>query len=215
MEKTIETIWNKGFLDSDALVAPKLNNLYNQKSKTITDKLKRMMKINIYIIIIFAILNLGLYAALGTPYAGAFIFLLLMGVCWKSMRLTKTMKIIDTSLSSYEYLKSFDSWLKTAISNNTKVMRFFYPLAFLAALMPIAHALKSGKVTNTAILNSGFHLTYGIPTFAWFIAILIAILIFVFGGKIYKWDVNLVYKRIFIKLENMIAEMEELRDEKR
>ena len=197
MEKTIETIWNKGFLDSDALVAPKLNNLYNQKSKTITDKLKRMMKINIYIIIIFAILNF------------------LMGVCWKSMRLTKTMKIIDTSLSSYEYLKSFDSWLKTAISNSAKVMRFFYPLVFLAALMPIAHALKSGEVTNDAILNSGFHLMYGIPTFAWIIAIVIAVLIFVFGGKIYKWDVNLVYKRIFIKLENMIAEMEELRDEKR
>ena len=213
MEKSIETIWNKGFLDSDTLVVPKLNNLYNQKSKTITDKLKRMMKINIYVIIIFAILNLGLYAALGTPYAGAFIFFLLMGVCWKSMIQAKTMKNIDTSLSSYEYLKSFDSWLKIAISNSSKVMRFFYPLVFLAALMPIVHALKSGDVTNSAILNSGFHLIYGIPTFAWIIAIVIAVLMFVFGGKIYKWDVNLVYKRIFIKLENMIAEMEELRNE--
>ena len=48
MEKSIETIWNKGFLDSDTLVVPKLNNLYNKKSKTITDKLKRMMKINIH-----------------------------------------------------------------------------------------------------------------------------------------------------------------------
>ncbi len=213
MEKSIETIWNKGFLDSDALVVPKLNNLYNQKSKTITDKLKRMMKINIYVIIIFAILNLGLYTALGTPYAGVFIFLLFMGVCWKSMRQAKTMKNIDTSLSSYEYLISFDSWVKIAISNSTKVMRFFYPLVFLAALMPIVHALKSGEVTNAAILNSGFHLIYGIPTFAWIIAIVIAVLMFVFGGKIYKWDVNLVYKRIFIKLENMIAEMVELRNE--
>ena len=171
------------------------------------------MKINIYVIIIFAILNLGLYAALGTPYAGAFIFFLLMGVCWKSMRQAKTMKNIDTSLSSYEYLKSFDSWLKIAISNSTKVMRFFYPLVFLAALMPIVHAMKSGEVTNAAILNSGFHLIYGIPTFAWIIAIVIAVLMFVFGGKIYNWDVNLVYKRVFIKLENMIAEMKELRNE--
>jgi hypothetical protein len=213
MEKSIETIWNKGFLDSDALVVPKLNNFYNQKSKTITDKLKRMMKINIYVIMVFSILNLGLYAALGTPYAGAFIFLLLMGVCWKSMRQAKTMKNIDTSLSSYEYLKSFDSWLKIAISNSTKVMRFFYPLVFLAALMPIVHALKTGEVTNAAILNSGFHLFYGIPTFTWIIALVIAVLIYVFGGKIYKWDVNLAYSRIFRKLENMIAEMDELRNE--
>ena len=79
--------------------------------------------------------------------------------------------------------------------------------------MPIVHAMKSGEVTNAAILNSGFHLIYGIPTFAWIIAIVIAVLMFVFGGKIYNWDVNLVYKRVFIKLENMIAEMKELRNE--
>lgn len=213
MGKSIETIWKNGFLDSDALIAPKLNNLYNQKSKTIIDKLKRMMKVNIYVIMVFAVLNLGLYAALGTPYAGVFIFFLFMGVCWISIKQGRTMKNIDASLSSYDYLKSFDNWLKMAISNNTKVMRFFYPLVFLASLMPIVHALKAGEVTNVAILNSGFHLVYGIPAFAWIIALVIAVLMYVFGGKIYKWDVNLAYRRIFRKLDNMIAEMEELRNE--
>jgi hypothetical protein len=213
MGKSIETIWKKGFLDSEALVAPKLNNLYNQKSKTIVDKLKRMMKVNIYAIMVFAFLNLGLYDAIGTPYTGVFIFFLLMGVCWIGIKQGRTMKNIDASLSSYDYLKSFNSWLKMAISNNTKVMRFFYPLVFLASLMPIVHALKTGEVTNAAILNSGFHLVYGIPTFTWIIALVIAVLIYVFGGKIYKLDVNLAYSRIFRKLENMIAEMEELRNE--
>jgi hypothetical protein len=213
MGKSIETIWKKGFLDSDSLVAPKLNDLYNQKSKTIIDKFKRMMKINIYVIMVFAFLNWGLYAALGTPYTGVFIFFLLMGVCWISIKQRRTMKNIDASLSSYDYLKSFNSWLEMAISNNTKLMRFFYPLIFLAALMPIVQALKAGEVTNAAILNSGFHLIYGIPTFTWIIALVIAVLIYVFGGKIYKWDVNLAYSRIFRKLENMIAEMEELRNE--
>ena len=79
--------------------------------------------------------------------------------------------------------------------------------------MPIVHALKTGEVTNAAILNSGFHLVYGIPTFTLIIAFVIAVLIYVFGGKIYKWDVNLAYSLIFRKLENMIAEMEELRNE--
>jgi hypothetical protein len=213
MGRSIETIWKKGFLDSDSLVAPKLNDLYNQKSKTIIDKLKQMMKVNMYVIIVFAFLTLGLYAALGTPYTGMFMFFLFMGVCWISIKQGRTMKKIDTSLSSYDHLKSVNSWLKIAISNNTKVMRFFYPLVFLASLMPIVHALKTGEVTNTAILNSGFHLVYGIPTFTWIIALVIAVLIYVFGGKIYKWDVNLAYSRIFRKLENMIAEMEELRNE--
>ena len=213
MGKSIEAIWKKGFLDGDALVAPKLNDLYNQKSKTIIDKLKRMMKVNTYAIMVFAFLNLGLYTALGTPYTGVFMFFLFMGVCLISIKQARTMKNIDASLSSYDYLKSCNSWLKIAISNNIKVMRFFYPLVFLASLMPIVHALKAGEVTNVAILNSGFHLVYGIPTFTWIIALVIAVLIYVFGGEIYKWDVNLVYRRIFRKLENMIAEMEELRNE--
>ncbi len=211
MEKSIENIWKEGFLKSDVLVAPKINKLYNQKSIHIIDKFKRMMKVNIYVILVFAFLNLGLYAALGTPIAGGFIFLLLMGVCWISIKQAKTMKNIDTNLSSYDYVKSFNSWLKMAISNNIKVMRFFYPLIFLAALMPITHALKAREVTNEAILNSGFHLVYGIPTFAWILALGFAVLIYVFGGRIYQWDLNLVYGRVFRKLEELIADIEELK----
>jgi hypothetical protein len=33
----------------------------------------------------------------------------------------------------------------------------------------------------------------------------------VFGGSIYKWDVDLVYGRVFKKLDEIIADMEELR----
>ena len=47
MEKSIESIWKQGFLDNNAMVAPKLNNLYNQKSIHIIDKFKRMFKINL------------------------------------------------------------------------------------------------------------------------------------------------------------------------
>ena len=44
MEKSIETIWKQGFLKSDALVAPKLNDLYNQKSTHIIDKFNNMFR---------------------------------------------------------------------------------------------------------------------------------------------------------------------------
>ncbi len=143
MEKSIENVWKEGFLKKDALVAPKINNLYHQKSIHIIDKFKRMVKVNIYIILIFAVLQWGLYAALGTPVAGAFIFFLLLGVCWISVKQAKALKRIDANLSSYEYLKSFNTWLKMAISNNIKVMRFFYSLIFLAALMPIVLCIES------------------------------------------------------------------------
>jgi len=212
MEKSIENIWKEGFLKSDVLIAPKINKLYKQKSIHIIDKLKRMMKVNIYVILVFAFLQLAVYAALGTPIAGGFIFFLLIVVCWISIKRVRTMKNIDSNLSSYDYIKAFNSWLKIAISNHIKLMRFFYPLIFLAALMPIVHALKATEVTNEAILNSGFHLIYGIPTFMWIIALVIAVLIYVFGGRIYQWDVNLVYGRIFKKLEELIADIEELKN---
>ncbi|GAB1452114.1 hypothetical protein MASR2M47_21700 [Draconibacterium sp.] len=211
MEKSIENIWKEGFLKSDALVAPKINNLYTQKSIHIIDKFKRTMKVNIYVILVFAFINLGLYAVLGAPIAGVFILFLLMGVCWISIKRAKTMKNIDTNLSSYDYIKLFQSWLKMSISNNIKVMRFFYPLIFLAALMPIVNALKAGEVTNEAILNSGFHLIYGIPTFIWIIALVITVLIYAIGGRIYRWDVNLVYGRVFRKLDELIADIDELK----
>jgi hypothetical protein len=212
MEKSIETIWKQGFIESDALIAPKVNNLYNQKSKTIINRLKRTMRVNLYFIVVIAIMSLGLYTMLGIPYVGIFIFILFICVYWLSIKQARTMKNIDASMNSYDYLKSFHTWVKKAISNNSKVMRFFYPLIFLASLMPIIHALKSGEVTSTAISNSGFHLIYGIPTFGWIISFVIAILMSVFGGKIYQWDVNLFYGRTFKKLEIMIAEMEELQN---
>jgi hypothetical protein len=212
MEKSIETIWKQGFIESDALIAPKLNNLYNQKSKTIIDKLKRTMRVNLYFIVVIATMSLGLYTMLGIPYVGIFIFILFIGVYWLSIKQARAMKNIDASMNCYDYLKSFDTWVKKAISNNSKVMRFFYPLIFLASLMPIMHALKSGEVTSTAISNSGFHLIYGIPTFVWIISFVLAILMYVFGGKIYQWDVNLFYGRILKKLEIMIAEMEKLQN---
>ena len=54
MEKSIESIWKQGFLENDAMVAPKLNNLYNQKSIHIIDKFKRMFKINLNALVIFS-----------------------------------------------------------------------------------------------------------------------------------------------------------------
>ncbi|NCQ11343.1 MAG: hypothetical protein GW809_04175 [Bacteroidetes bacterium] len=211
MEKSIESIWKDGFLKKDALVAPKINELYKQKSIHIIDKIKRMMKMNLYAIFGFAVINSGIYVALGTPITGIVIFFLLMGVCWVSIKQAKTLKNIDSNLSSYDYIMTFRTWLNLAISNNSKVMRFIYPLAFLAALMPIIHALKTVKVTQEAITQSSLHLMYGIPTVMWLIAIAIAGAMFVYGDKIYKWDVSLVYSRVFQKLDELIADMEELK----
>ena len=57
MEKSIESIWKEGFLKSDALVAPKLNDLYNQKSEHVVDKVNRLYTINLIVIIVNGVCN--------------------------------------------------------------------------------------------------------------------------------------------------------------
>lgn len=213
MEKSIEAIWKEGFLKSDALVAPKLNDLYNQKSKNIIEKIKRMMNINLVVIVAFSLAVLIWWYLTGVPYIGAFIFLLFNALVIYSKMQMKRMKEIDKNTSSYEYLKSFDNWLKTTLSNNVRIMRFFYPLCFLAAAATVWFSNDNEAVLKEAITKHFPDLyTMGdIPALWLFGVILVAILMAFFGEKIYRWDVNLVYGRVFKKLEELIADMEELR----
>jgi hypothetical protein len=211
MERSIESIWKEGFLESDALVAPKLNDLYNQKSKHIVDKLKRMFEINLYAIVIMAVVIWAGYALMGVPYAGFFIFLLLMGVFFLSRKQGKSLVNLNHGMSSYEYLTAFNNWMKAIISKNVTIMRFFYPLVFLASMAPIWYTFKSGDVTGKMLAEVAT--IFGIPVIGWIVVLLIMGLMVIFGGKIYRWDVNLVYGKTFRKLEELISDMDELRNQ--
>ncbi|MDF9800986.1 hypothetical protein OKW21_006249 [Catalinimonas alkaloidigena] len=213
MEKSIESIWKKGFLKSDALVAPRLNNLYNQKSRDIIEKIKRMMHINVFAIVVFAFAVLIGWYFMGIPYIGAFIFVLLNIFAWYANLQMKKLQDIDRSSSSYQYLLSFNHWLKSSLSNNARIMCFFYPLIFLAAMATIWFSNNNEAVLSKVIYKyfPDINLIGGIPVW-WLVGVLAAAAIIgFFGEKIYRWDVNVVYGNVFKKLEEIIADMEELR----
>ena len=125
MEKSIETIWKEGFLKSDALVAPKLNDLYNQKSKHLVDKYKRMFKINLIAIVAGSLLFLVASFVIGIPVTGIGFFLILSVVVIVNRKLLPGLEKIDKSENSYQYLKAFDSWLQEQLSLNRKMARFY------------------------------------------------------------------------------------------
>ena len=52
---------------------------------------------------------------------------------------------------------------------------------------------------------------FNIPMMPFFGVLFVAALMLYFGDKIYRWDVNLAYGRVFKKLDSMISDMEELR----
>jgi hypothetical protein len=217
MERSIENIWKEGFLKSDALVTPKINNLYNQKSIHIIDKFKRMFKINLISIVAFSFIFLIVSFFVGIPITGVMIFVTLSVLVFINKKLLKGLDKIDKGLSSYQYLKTFNEWMKEQIAINKKMSTFLYPIIFMAMVLGFwfkdAKGMPLGERLVNKILYSfpDIYLIYGVPLIGIIIMVLILGLLVFFGGRIYMWDFNIVYGRVFKKLKELMTDIESLR----
>lgn len=211
MEKSIESIWKQGFLDNNAMVAPKLNNLYNQKSIHIIDKFKKMFKINLNALVIFSFVVLIASFVVKIPVMGILMFILLNVIVIINKKLFKGLSTIDKNVSSYQYLKSFDTWMKDQITVNYKMSRYIYPYIFIAMVSGFGFSSHFRETLNRILGGYEPYMVFGIPVF-WVLAMVVIIIVLaIFGGRIYKWDLNIVYGRVLKKLDELIADMEDLR----
>jgi len=217
MEKSIESIWKEGFLESDALVAPKINDLYSQKSIDIVDKFKRMYEINLVAIVIFSFIVLPVTYISKMPYLGILMFILFNVIVIVNRKLKMALRKIDKNLNSYQYLKSFNGWINELHSVNSKMNRYVYPYIFLSMIIGFWFGSFGGNKPGEELVNKlmidypGTYLVFGLPLIGILGIILIVALLAFFGGRIYKWDVNIVYGRLLKKLDEMLVDMEELR----
>lgn len=217
MEKSIETIWEEGFLKNDALIAPKLNNLYKQKSIDIVDKFKRMYKINIIAIMAFALIILLVALPTEMPYMAIPMFLLFCVIIGFALKFKKKLEQLDKSQNSYKYLKSFDNWTKDMIGVNTKLSRFMYPYICLSMIAGFWFGNYGGDIPGNELVNEYIinnpdtSLLFGLPMSWILVLILILSIVSYFGGAIGKFDLNIVYGRILKRLDVLLADMEELR----
>ena len=217
MEKSIESIWKEGFLKNDALIVPKINNLYTQKSIDIVEKFKRMYKINRIGIILFALIILPISFITKIPYMGILMCVLFLMISVIANKFSKKLDTIDKNVSSYEYLTSFDNWTKEMIATNSKLSTFLYPYVFITMVLSFWFGEIGGDVPGDNFVKffiNSFPNTYLVAGFpivfiAFFIG-MIAILAF-FGGKIGEFDLKIGYGRILKRLETLLADMEELR----
>jgi len=213
MEKSIETIWNDGFLKSESsFIVPKINNLYKRKSEHTIDKLIKMGEYNLIIIMFSAIVILITSISLGYVYTGTFIFSLLVFLVLYGAKQGAIAKKISKGSNSYQYIKDIDNWLKETILGYTKIYRVFYPLFFLTFVIRFSFTEMFDSLVAKVLLN--FPDTYtlaGVPIFMIAIVITITVLLSVFAGRIYDRDLKLVYGKVFEKLNELIVEMEELR----
>ncbi len=212
MRKTIEATWREGFLNPDALVAPKVNDLYTRKSSHIVDRIQRMQKVNEIAIVIGAPIMWVLLSAVGIPYTGAIIC-----TAWVGLLVVRRLYITkfdapDSSLDSYQYLKAFQRWLKDRMARSRSVQRHLYAVTFLAMAIGIG-ASASGQLVIRLIVESNPDtvLINGVPLVLIAGIVALAIVVELLGGIIFDFDVNTVYRSVFTKLDQMVAEMEELR----
>jgi hypothetical protein len=214
MKNSIEVIWKEGFLNEKSLVAPKINDLYNQKSRDLVDKMERMYRLNLILLAIMAIVFPILYYFLDAVWQGVVISLLLLLSVWYSIRQKRSFKTVDHGATSLDYLKSFNRLLKDTLSREEKIFRFSYLLYFLIAMSTMYSAWNKGELTSKMYQKFPDLIFIGsVPLFALIIAGVAAILMFYFSDRIYQWDVRLMYGRVFNKLEETIAEMEKLKQE--
>tara|TARA_R110002072_G_scaffold192107_5_gene348843 strand:- start:12769 stop:13425 length:657 start_codon:yes stop_codon:yes gene_type:complete len=217
MEKSIENIWKEGFLKSDALVVPKINNLYNQKSIHIIDKFKRMFKINLIAIVAFSFAFLIVSFFIGIPITGIIFFITLSVLVFINKKLLNDLEKIDLGISSYQYLKAFNQWINKQIDINKKLSRFLYPIIFMSLILGFWFKDAEGMPLGERLVGEilvGFpdtYLIFGIPLIGIVTVAVILVLLFLVGGRIYKWDLNIVYGRIFKKLEELMTDIESLR----
>jgi hypothetical protein len=212
MEKSIEHIWKTGFLDRKALIAPRVNDLYTRKSEHIIEKFKRMFRFNLKAIVVGGVLGPIGMGLLQMPITAMAFFVTLAVVFIVNRRELKELEKVDNTLNSYAYLNAFDSWLKNLLILNKRMARFYYPFLFLGMSLglwfsfhgPYLYKLLFGAANTGWLIN-------GIPGIALIPVAIIAILLWLFGGRLYQMEWDGFYGRVMNKMDELLAEMEELR----
>ena len=217
MEKSIESIWKEGFLKKEAIVIPKLNDLYNKKSIDIVEKFRKMYKINIIAIVLFACIMLPIATLSHLPYMGIMMFFLFSIIIYNAIRFKRKLDCINKNSNSYEYLKSFENWTKEMTRFNSKLSTFLYPFVFLAMVLGFWFGSFGGDVPGQELINQllirypNMIMVLSVPLIGVIIVIIVLALLAFFGGRIGEWDLKIGYGRILRRLDTLLVDMEELR----
>lgn len=212
MKNSIEAIWKEGFLNESSLVAPKINDLYNLKSRHLVTRVERMFRLNLIVIVAAAIVFPVIYYFLDAFWEGVGASVLLLLTAWYNKRQIDNITALDQGATSLDYLKSLRSWLKGVVSKSEKIARYSYPLYVLIAISTIWSAWEKQGLTLKIHQRFPDLLFIGdVPLFVLLTGALMILLMLCFSARIYRWEVRLMYGRAFDKLEETIAEMEKLR----
>lgn len=215
MENSIESIWKNGFLNESKSILPEINNLYKIKSKQVVDEFHRRFRANL---IAHAIAIPGViivYYIMGALWHGIVISTLIgiTGIYGNS--LMKSLVILEFGESCFNYLLSFQKNLVESTNKMKRYMRFLYPLYIMIVMDTIFISYRNQPDLMDKVLDKFPNMLFlwDIPIVLWGIAITLVLIFTIFSGKIYRWDINLIYGNLFRRLEELVSEMKQLKQE--
>jgi len=212
MAKSIEMMWKKGFVKETHLAVPKINDLYNRKSQNIVDKFRRMFAINIKAVMIGGLIMFGLMSLIGAPFLGLYICCLLIPLILFSQSEIKKSVNLSKGQSSYDYIVSFDKWLKSSIEVYSSYYKIFYPMLFLGMAVQGIVSKAGGELISMLVEEFPTDwVLLGQPYYLLVVIALLTLVIAKYSTALYRWDLNIVYGHQFNKLAELIADMKELR----
>lgn len=129
MEKSIETIWNEGFLRDEGISAPKVNNLYKRKSKLLLEKIKSTYRTDNKSIIPIALISLLAFGFLGHVILGIYLAGLMMGMFFLNKQKLNALEGIVINGNSYDYLLKYRESIKNIVRFYTRLLGLGLPVA--------------------------------------------------------------------------------------
>lgn len=204
MDKSIHKIWNEAFINETSLIAPKINNLYNQKSKSIIHKIKRTYEIDNK-----GLIPMALLVALGgfivsEAIIGLYGSFLILCLYFFNSNLLKRFTKIDVKSDNLTYLKSYRNIITEVTKATKKLFVFAIPLAVLSIFI-LAYAIKETSFLSKFIASDSSTIEIiGV-------GIAIAFTVSLIGIIVYYLSTKIVYGTHISKLDDIIREMEALK----
>ncbi|MGG6231075.1 hypothetical protein [Tenacibaculum sp. SDUM215027] len=205
MEKSIEKRWNEAFVDEQSLIAPKVNDIYNQKSKSVINKIRRTYEFD----------NKGLLPMAGIVVIGGILLsetiiaaygaFLILSLYFFNTRLLKRFKSIDVKSDNLTYLKNYRSVINSVSKATKKLFIFAIPLA-IVSIFALAYGVKEQSFLSNYISSETSFL--GILV----IGLMVAMATAMIGYFVYTISTKVLYHSLISKLDNIIKEMEELKN---
>jgi len=201
MEKSIENIWTKGFLNSEELKAPKINDLYNRKSELLLEKLKKRYTIDNNSLLPLALI-IGVVCCIFNYYLVAIYSLcVIISLFFFNKSILKSLENIQITTNSYDYLVTYKSKVQNIIKKTTHLLGFLFPLVMMPGyFLFLKNTVAYNKFVNdfTTLQILGILLAF-------------ATILGVIAIGIYRLTTKITYGSYLNQLNIIIKDMEELR----